>query len=129
MWVVLGVGVNVSQCPNDFTPEVAEMATSLFAELTHSVSREPLIAALLEELDRMYRDLREGDISAWLAVYRQDCVNLGKTVRLMRSEGSVTALAVDIDDLFGLVVCHPDGSRETIRSGEVSVRGLYGYVE
>ena len=38
------------------------------------------------------------------------------------------AYAEDIDDEGGLMVRLPDGSHETIRSGEVSVRGLYGYV-
>ena len=38
------------------------------------------------------------------------------------------AYAEEIDDAFGLVVRYDDGRRETIRSGEVSVRGLYGYV-
>ena len=39
-----------------------------------------------------------------------------------------TAQAVDVDDAFALVVELPDGSRRTVRSGEASVRGLYGYV-
>ena len=42
--------------------------------------------------------------------------------------GLRSTYAEDIDDEGGLVVRLPDGSRETIRSGEVSVRGLYGYV-
>ena len=37
--------------------------------------------------------------------------------------------ALDVDEQFGLVVRHEDGRVETIRTGEVSVRGLYGYVE
>ena len=36
---------------------------------------------------------------------------------------------LDIDDQFGLVVRREDGTEETVRTGEVSVRGLYGYVE
>ena len=40
-----------------------------------------------------------------------------------------TVTAVAVDDLFGLVVRRGDGTEETVRSGEVSVRGLYGYVE
>ena len=42
---------------------------------------------------------------------------------------SGTALALDVDDRFGLVVRRADGTVETVRSGEVSVRGLYGYTE
>ena len=42
------------------------------------------------------------------------------------SEQEAEAIAVDPD--FGLTVRYPDGSEETVRTGEVSIRGLYGYV-
>ena len=57
-------------------------------------------------------------------------MNIGKTVQLLRPDGSretVTAEAVDGE--FSLVVRHGDGRQEIVRSGEVSVRGMYGYVE
>ena len=40
-----------------------------------------------------------------------------------------TVEAVGIDEEFALIVQGPDGTRRTVRSGEVSVRGLWGYVE
>ena len=89
------------------------------------------MAALLEELDRAYAALLAGDLSAYLAAYRSRCVNLGKTVRLLPFGGGEpeTAQAVDIDGEFGLVVRGADGKERTVRSGEVSVRGLWGYTE
>ena len=36
---------------------------------------------------------------------------------------------MDIDRDFGLVVRQADGTEKIVRSGEVSVRGMYGYVE
>ena len=56
-------------------------------------------------------------------------MNLGKTVQLLGTQGRETVTAVGIDDEFGLVVRAADGTEKTVRSGEVSVRGLYGYVE
>lgn len=51
-------------------------------------------------------------------------------MRLLRPDGGgETAEALDIDEEFGLVVRRPDGAVKTVRSGEVSVRGLYGYTE
>ena len=49
-------------------------------------------------------------------------------MRILGSGPERVAYAEEIDDAFGLVVRYDDGRRETIRSGEVSVRGLYGYV-
>ena len=129
--LVLGIGVNILQKPEDFAPEIRETATSLFQALERPVSRPQLTAALLEELDRAYAALRSGDLSDYLAAYRRDCVNLGKTVQLIPFGGGAreTAQAVDIDGEFSLVVRGADGREKTVRSGEVSVRGLWGYAE
>lgn len=129
--MVLGIGVNVAQKPEDFSPEVREVAISLLQALGKRVSRPQLTAALLEELDRAYAALLAGDLSKYLAAYRKDCVNLGKSVQLIPFGGGEreTAEAVGIDDEFNLVVRGADGAERTVRSGEVSVRGLWGYTE
>jgi BirA family biotin operon repressor/biotin-[acetyl-CoA-carboxylase] ligase len=128
-YLVVGIGINVSQTAADFTPEVAEMATSLSAALGRPVSRPALAAALIRALDRMYSDLKAGDLTEYPAAYRRDCVNLGKPVQLLSGEDRETVTAVGVDEDFGLIVREADGTERTVRSGEVSVRGLYGYVE
>ena len=128
--LVLGIGINVGQRPGDFTPEVQEMAISLLQALGKPVSRPQLTAALLEELDQAYAALLAGDLSAYREAYRRDCVNLGKTVQLLPfGGGRELAQALDVDEEFSLVVRGEDGRERTIRSGEVSVRGLWGYSE
>lgn len=127
--LALGIGVNVLQTREEFAPEIRETATSLAQALGHPVSRPALAAALIVAVDRLYAALQRGETAEYLTVYRRDCVNLGKTVQLLRPGGREVVTAVDVDDTFGLVVKKADGTQETIRSGEVSVRGLYGYVE
>jgi len=128
--VIVGIGVNVSQSAEDFTPEVSKMATSLAAALDREVPREVLAAELIEELDKLYAALLKDDLAAYLAAYRKDCINLGRAVQLIHPDGGrETAEALDVDEAFGLVVRTEDGVVKTIRSGEVSVRGLYGYIE
>ena len=127
--LAVGIGINVGQRAEDFDGEVAEIATSLSMELGRPVSRPELTAVLLEELDRMYAALRKNELGAYLDAYRRDCVNLGKTVQLIGFEGRETVTAVNVDEAFGLVVRDANGVERTVRSGEVSVRGLYGYVE
>lgn len=125
--LVIGAGVNVSQMPEDFSPEVSAMATSL-AQEGYPVSRPALAAAMIEAFCRL-GDSLGGDIASWAAAYRRDCVTLGKDVRLLWTDGQKRARALDIDDQFGLVVRLEDGTETTVRTGEVSVRGLYGYAE
>ena len=129
-YLVLGIGINVAQGPEDFTEDVAAMATSLLRETGRPVRRAELTAVLIAELERLYRALREGDLSEYLEAYRRDCVNLDKLVQLIRPDGSrETVTAIGVDDEFSLVVRNADGTERTVRTGEVSVRGMYGYVE
>ena len=129
-YLVLGVGLNVAQTAADFTPDVAAMATSVNEAAGRQVSRAALTAAMLEEIDAMYGALCRDDTADYLAEYRTRCVNLGKTVQLIRPNGSRdTVTAEAVDEEFSLVVRYPDGRQETVRTGEVSVRGMYGYVE
>lgn len=69
------------------------------------------------------------DPAEWLAEYRRRCVNLGRPVRVLRGNTVRQATALAIDEQFGLTVQYENGETETVRSGEVSVRGLYGYIE
>lgn len=129
-YLVMGMGVNVGQRPENFSPDVRTVATSLSAELNRPVSRAALAAAEIEELDRLYRALRDGGTADYRKDYRANCITLGHEVQLLRADGSrehVTAL--DVDDQFGLVVRCDSGETKVIRSGEASVRGMYGYVE
>ena len=127
--LVLGIGINVSQRPEDFNPEVREIATSLAQALGRPMSRPALAAEVIREVDQLYAALAAGELGPYLAEYRRRCVNLGRTVRLLGPGGGETAEALDIDADFGLVVRTADGTVRTVRSGEVSVRGLYGYTE
>ena len=126
-YLVIGAGVNVRHTPEDFGPEVSQMAASL-AQEGYSVSRSALAAAMIEELFRL-SDALGGDTAPWVDAYRRSCVNIGKPVRLMWTGRQVRGEAIDIDGQFGLVVRLEDGSKTTVRTGEVSVRGLYGYAE
>lgn len=129
LFLAAGIGINVRQTAEEFGPELAGVAGSL-AMAGRAVSRTALAAALIGALDRQYAALCRGDLSKALELYRRSCVNLGKQVQLIRPDGSrEQAEAVDVDQAFGLTVRYPDGRMETVRSGEVSVRGLYGYVK
>ena len=123
-WLVVGIGVNVGQTA--FPADIADTATSL-ALCGYEVDRDALAEAILEELDGLRAGLERPE--AWRTEYRARCVNMGKAVRVLRGGEARQARALDIDGEFGLTVEYEDGSRETVRSGEVSVRGLYGYIE
>ena len=123
-YVVVGIGVNLRQRSDDFSPEVARIATSLEAQ-GYPADRDALETALAEALCQAFGHLHTPAVYA--ADYRRLCLNLGQTLRIPDTGETVTAL--DIDRQYGLVVRHGSGAVETLRCGEVSVRGLYGYAE
>lgn len=126
-YVVIGVGINVSQTAEDFGPEVAPLAVSLGEILEHPPRRAELAAALLRSLDTLRAEFPRSR-ERYLEQYRRDCVTLGKEVRILRGSESWAGVAEEIDEDFQLVVRRSDGRREIVNAGEVSVRGMLGYV-
>lgn len=127
-YIVTGIGINANQRLEDFPPDIRDMAGSLAMCKGEPVRRGRLAAEVINALDRMYAAWLAGT-GDYLERYRRRCLTLGKDVQLLHLDGTAeTAFAEDIDDQFGLIVCMEDGSRRTVTSGEVSVRGLYGYL-
>ena len=128
-YAVMGIGVNVSQTEEDFSAETGKLATSLSRETGRSISRAALAAALIEEFDALWTTLKGGSTAQYLEKYRRDCLTVGAEVQLLWQDTREKVVALDVDEQFGLVVRRENGAVETIRTGEVSVRGLYGYVD
>ncbi|MCI6957414.1 MAG: biotin--[acetyl-CoA-carboxylase] ligase [Candidatus Faecousia sp.] len=124
---VIGIGINCCQQLPDFPPELREMAASLAMVTGSPVSRAGLAAAMLEALCRMNGTLLTGREET-LSRYRRDCITLGQEVSLIRGEEIRHGYALDIDSSGALLVRLPSGQVEAVNSGEVSVRGMYGYV-
>ena len=128
-YVIMGIGVNVAQTREDFDGELENIATSLELETGKQISRAALAAAMIEELDALYQALLRHKLQPYLDAYRRDCLTIGQQVQLLWEDVHEKVLATGVDDQLGLQVLRQNGAQETIRTGEVSVRGLYGYVE
>lgn len=127
-YAIVGVGINCRQREEDFPPEIRKTAGSLEMVLGRPVSRPVLAARMLEALYRMDEALLPGK-EAMLARYRRDCITLGKEISLVRGAEVRHGTALDIGPDGDLIVRFSDtGETAPVSSGEVSVRGLYGYV-
>ena len=123
-YAVLGIGINCSQLPGDFDESIRDMATSARMVLGKEADRERLIAEMVRSLERM--ELYSS--ADMLLRYKKDCITLGNYVSILRGDEVRHALALDVDAGGGLIVRYDSGETGTVTSGEVSVRGLYGYI-
>ena len=125
--VVIGVGVNVNMA--SFSEEIAKTATSLRIETGQIIKRSTLIVEIMKHFEKNYEMyLRTEDLSVIREDYNRLLVNCGKEVRILGSREPYEAVALGINDNGELLVRKQDGSEEAVYAGEVSVRGLYGYV-
>ena len=125
--VTVGVGINVNM--TEFPAEIRRTATSLRLETGHVVKRARLIAAVMERLEQNYGIfLQTEDMSGLMEKYSRLLVNQGKEVMVLGAKEEYKAYAVGINNTGELIVRREDGTEEAIYAGEVSVRGVYGYV-
>ncbi len=126
-YVVIGTGINVNQ--TEFPEEIREIAGSLKLSAGHPVARAGLIASIMEELEDLYEVfLKTEDLSALKDEYNRNCVTCGHEIRVLEPGHEYTGMTDGINDLGELVVKKADGETVCVYAGEVSVRGLYGYV-
>lgn len=125
--VTVGVGINVNL--TDFPEEIRERATSLRLECGHKVKRAPLIAAIMKRLEENYALFMEtGDLSQLMEKYSELLVNKDRDVMILGAKEQYVAHALGINKTGELIVRKEDGTIEEVYAGEVSVRGVYGYV-
>jgi len=126
-FVIIGTGINVNQ--SVFADEISCTASSVFLQKGQKMQREVLLAAMLEKFSFYYnRFAQRGDLSEMRSVYEEILVNCGQTVKVLDPKGEWQGTALGITDTGELLVQREDGSIENVYAGEVSVRGIYGYV-
>lgn len=126
--LIIGIGLNVHNKMEDFSEEIRQKASSIDEQSGKIVNRAQLTAAIIEELDFMFEKWPEGK-EDYLAYYREHCVTTKKQVRLLRGKEERVGYAEEVTEQFHLQVCYEDGTKEEVSSGEVSVRGMYDYVD
>ena len=125
--VVIGVGINVNQ--DTFSDDIKATASSLKLELGKSVKRSELIAAVMKSFEKCYEIfIKTEDLSGLQELYNSMLVNRDQEVKVLEPGNEYKAHAIGINQTGELIVRTPDGKEKEIYAGEVSVRGVYGYV-
>ena len=126
-YVVVGIGINVNI--EAFPEEIAYKATSLYLESGKKIKRSGMIACIMKRMEEYYeRFLDTADLSCMRKEYEDRLVNMGRKVLVLAPKGEYQGVCLGINDDGELLVEREDGTVSRVMSGEVSVRGVYGYV-
>ena len=125
--VTVGIGINVNI--QEFPGEICDTATSLRIECGHTVRRAPLIAEVMKRLEENYETfLKTEDLTGLMEKYSELLVNKDRDVLIIGAKEQYQGHALGITSTGELIVRRENGKEETVYAGEVSVRGVYGYV-
>ena len=126
-YVVIGVGINVNL--DEMPEEIEKMATSLLLESGKETARAGLLQEVLKRFEDNYGKYLENlDLDKILKEYNDHLVNLDMQVKVLDPKGEYEGIARGINAFGELLVERTDGEIVKVYAGEVSVRGLYGYV-
>lgn len=124
-YIVCGIGINVNIA--EFPEDLREKAASLYTVTGERHNRTEIIRRVLEEFEPLYDEYLKNRLKNIIPEYKSASVNIGKRVSVIHGDSRIIGTATDITESGHLVVDTETG-QITVSSGEVSVRGVYGYV-
>ena len=123
-YVVIGTGLNVRE--GAYPPELAGRAATL-EEVAPPPLRRDLLTCYLAALETFVGQVEQYGMAGILEAYTAHCVTLGREVQVSGA-AELTGVAETIDPTGALIVRTADGETHRLLSGDVSVRGVMGYV-
>lgn len=126
-FIIVGIGINVN-IPS-FPEEISNVATSLLINGKKNYKRKNIVKKILEYFEIYYNKyLQTEDLTYLIEEYNKYCINIGRDVKIINKNEVLIAKAKEVTTSGELVVIDDNGKEVIINSGEVSVRGLNGYV-
>ncbi len=112
-YLIIGIGINLHHDPM-LPAELESIVTDLETETGRRIPRFALCAAVLRHLETLIADISE---RSFLPIYSQNCMTVGRKVRVQAQAGESVATAIGIAEDAGLIVAFDDGTQEIIRTG------------
>lgn len=125
--VIIGVGINADK--QTFAPELVDKATSLEDECGKKLCKAKLLAEIMAAFEEDYEIfVQTCDLTGLQEEYNACLINCGREVTVLDPKGEFRGIALGINSSGELLVEREDQTVTTVYAGEVSVRGIYGYV-
>ncbi len=125
--IVCGVGINVNQSIDDFSNDIKEKATSLRIKKGAAIDRLQLFAAFIDAMIDCYSRFKQEGLAPFLAEYTEYSACFGKEVAIISDKETLTGKVIGFDK-NGMLLLKTSEETKHIMAGEVSLRGVNGYV-
>lgn len=117
-YVVVGIGINLYKPEDGFGTEVDKVAGAILDNQSGNIKNK-ILAEVLNRYAYYYKNFADKE---FVQEYKNRSLVLGKTISVVRPEGTREAVAIDIDELCHLLVEYEDKSTEWLSTGEISIR-------
>lgn len=121
-FAVIGIGLNVNHEPDDFSPELADRASSLRAITGRAIDRAAVAVEIFREFEKRLPQLADG-FNAMLDEARTRSALLGKWVRFHGADAVLEGIAEALDADGSLLLRGSDGLLKKLTAGEVTTAG------
>ena len=120
-YLVVGLGLNVNTAR--FYGDLADTATSIFQSTGVHVSRERVIANVLNKAEPLFDMCEtEGGFRALMDEYTRASAVYGRRVNIIKTSGAYEGLVTGFDDIGRIELEMSNGERMMFDSGDVSLR-------
>ena len=125
--IICGIGLNVNHTSECFEGELIKKATSLKMESQQNIDRLVFFTTFIDTFTSLYDNYKKNGTSAYIDEYRNFSAVIGKPVMIESGNKSIQGIVKDIDDA-GAIMLETSNGIQRIIAGEISLRGLNGYV-
>ena len=125
--IVIGIGINANM--KFFPEELEKTAISMSMVTGENYHRAEIIACVMEHFEKNYREfLKTGDLRFLKERYNAGLIHKDKEIDVHEIRRVWRGISRGINDIGELIVSSDEGD-VIVRSGEVSIRGVYGYMK
>ena len=117
IYIILGIGINAFMPEGGFDKEIRDIAGAVFDRFDEDLKNR-LTASVINKVFE-YITFPKQEI---LAKYKSRMSFLGSEIFVVKNNEKISALALDIDDDFRLLVRYKNGNQEYLSSGEISIK-------
>ena len=129
-YIVVGIGINVNRRHEEFNEELRDKASSLLenSKSNKELNRAKIVAELIKNIEDVYNTFNKNEIDLLISEYKSKCITLNREIEIINNSVKQKGFALDLTKEGKLVVRLENEAKLEVFSGEVSIRGVMGYI-